>query len=133
MALIIELLAGVRQTGPRSWVAKCPAHEDRSPSLSIREHQDGRWLMHCFAGCDVHDICAAIGIELADLFPEPLYHRAKPSQIRVTAADALACLSREAGIVAIAAADLAEGRAVDTDRVLRSAGLIAEALEVVRG
>src|SRR5262249_27396640 len=33
-----------------SWMAKCPAHEDRNPSLSIRE-VDGKVLLHCHAGC----------------------------------------------------------------------------------
>jgi DNA primase len=32
------------------WMAKCPAHEDRSPSLRIDE-KNGRVLCHCFGGC----------------------------------------------------------------------------------
>ena len=41
-------LDGVKRTG-RGWQAKCPAHDDRSPSLSIREGELGV-LLHCFAG-----------------------------------------------------------------------------------
>lgn len=40
---------GGRRSG-RGWVAKCPAHQDRSPSLSIKE-TDGKLLVHCFGGC----------------------------------------------------------------------------------
>ncbi len=47
----------------------CPAHNDRSPSLSISEGNDGRVLLKCFAECSPHDICAAIGLTLKDLFP----------------------------------------------------------------
>ena len=51
------------------WTARCPAHEDRSPSLSIRLTHD-RILLHCHAGCDVEDILRAIGATWADICPE---------------------------------------------------------------
>jgi hypothetical protein len=41
------------------WMARCPAHDDRSPSLSIRE-RDGRLLVHCHAGCLQADVIAAL-------------------------------------------------------------------------
>ena len=50
----------------------CPAHEDRSPSLSVRSGNDGRALLHCFAGCETLEVVAAIGLSLGDLFDEPL-------------------------------------------------------------
>jgi hypothetical protein len=68
--MILHRLDKLTATGKGRWMACCPAHQDRSPSLSVREAEDGRVLMHCFAGCDVHDICAAIGLEVADLFPD---------------------------------------------------------------
>jgi hypothetical protein len=49
------------------WMAQCPAHDDRSPSLSIREEED-RVLLHCFAGCEVVDVCNALGLSLSALF-----------------------------------------------------------------
>lgn len=131
MSVLLNLLQGVKRTGKGQWLAKCPAHEDRSPSLSVRCCDDGRWLVHCFAGCDTHDILGAMGLEIADLFPEPLYHKAKPIEARITAMDALKCLSREAGVIAILASDLAEGKPVDADRAARAAGLIADALQEV--
>ena len=51
------------------WKAKCPAHDDQIPSLSINEGVDGRVLLKCHAGCDVDSICAALNIRTADLFP----------------------------------------------------------------
>jgi 5S rRNA maturation endonuclease (ribonuclease M5) len=50
------------------WQAKCPAHEDHTPSLSISEGHDGRILLKCFAGCPTESIVAALGLELRDLF-----------------------------------------------------------------
>src|SRR4051812_22288676 len=52
----------------RGWMAHCPAHKDRTPSLSIAEGDDGRVLVNCFAGCSVEDIVAAVGVTTADLF-----------------------------------------------------------------
>ena len=55
------------------WTARCPAHEDRTPSLSVREGDDGRVLVHCHAGCVTEKVCAAVGLRVYDLFPgEPI-------------------------------------------------------------
>ena len=63
----LQRLDGVRRSG-RGWMAKCPAHADRSPSLSVSEAEDGKILVHCFAGCSIEPICETIGIEVAQLF-----------------------------------------------------------------
>jgi len=52
---IITRLDGVKSTGQDRWIAKCPSHEDKSPSLTIREVDD-RLLIHCFAGCEPYEI-----------------------------------------------------------------------------
>ena len=49
---------GGRKAG-RGWMARCPAHGDREPSLSIRE-ADGKVLVRCHAGCDQRDVIAAL-------------------------------------------------------------------------
>ena len=51
-----------------SWLAKCPAHDDKSPSLSISQGDDDCVLLKCHGGCEVRDIVAALGMELSDLF-----------------------------------------------------------------
>lgn len=65
---LISALHGVRG-GPNSWIARCPAHEDRHPSLSIRSLEDGRILIHCFAGCSANSVVSSVGMCLADLMP----------------------------------------------------------------
>ncbi len=59
---------GARITGPGRWQAHCPAHRDRSPSLSIREGRDQRVLLHCFSGCSHSAIAIALGLKISDLF-----------------------------------------------------------------
>lgn len=115
-----------------SWVACCPAHEDRSPSLSVKELGDGRILLHCFAGCEVAAILGVMGLTMGDLFAEPLATHMRPVRA-FSAADALRCLSRQSAIVAIAAADQAEGKPVDQVQAAHAAGLIATALEFTCG
>ena len=65
---ILQLLGKVKKSG-KGYQACCPAHEDRGPSLSLREGDDGRVLLHCFAGCSAGAVMAAIGLQMADLFP----------------------------------------------------------------
>jgi hypothetical protein len=51
---------GARRVGQNRWMARCPAHRERTPSLSIAEGRDGRALVHCFAGCEQIDVIAAL-------------------------------------------------------------------------
>ena len=59
---------------------RCPAHEDRSPSLHVTQAPDGTWLLRCFAGCETADILTALGLVWADLFPDP----SRPCRPRLT-------------------------------------------------
>ena len=72
--VLLDRLDRVKATGPGTWIASCPTsahkHGDRSRGLSIREGDDARVLIHCHGGCSVHDVVAALGIELSDLFPK---------------------------------------------------------------
>jgi hypothetical protein len=61
-------LKGLRRSGS-GYLALCPAHEDRSPSLSIREEGD-RLLVHCHAGCSPQAVVAALGMQMSDLFAD---------------------------------------------------------------
>ncbi len=69
----------VRRSG-RGWSARCAAHADREPSLSIREAEDGRILLYCFAGCSVSAICGALDLSVADLFPADSRHPRKSNK-----------------------------------------------------
>ncbi|WP_100811715.1 bifunctional DNA primase/helicase [Microbacterium sp. BR1] len=70
----------VRAAGSGRWIATCPAHADKSPSLSVTERagDPGRVLAHCHAGCQLVDVVASLGLELRDLFdgsPERVPYR----------------------------------------------------------
>lgn len=122
MSAADKLLSGlhrVRKTGPASWSACCPAHEDRSPSLAVRETDDGRVLLHCFGGCSTDAVLGAVGLTLSDLFPpSPKCHEGRQRERRAwSAADLLRMVAYESMLVALVASDLVNGRSVsDTDR-----------------
>jgi putative DNA primase/helicase len=63
---ILSRLYQVKRNG-NGWTAICPAHADKSPSLSVKK-EIGKTLVRCFAECPVERICEAIGIEVKDLF-----------------------------------------------------------------
>ncbi len=136
-----ELLARlnkVKQTGPGKWQAVCPAHEDRSPSLAIKD-ADGTILCHCFAGCSVEDVLGAVGFEVSDLFPpsdkREWVGQDKPVKfgaVRFTALDALRCMAGEGSVVLLLACDLSEGKVLapdEIDRLTTACGRITAALE----
>jgi hypothetical protein len=75
---VLDRLEGVKQTGAGRWMARCPAHEDRSPSLSVRETENGRTLLHCFGSCPNGDVLSAMGLRMSDLFEKPLGHHFPP-------------------------------------------------------
>lgn len=76
----LSKMPGAKRNG-KGWIAKCPAHEDQHPSLSISEGNGGRALVHCHAGCTPEKIVAALGMRLADLMPEqPFVARPIPRQ-----------------------------------------------------
>jgi hypothetical protein len=68
---VLEALERVHAAPRRSggcWVARCPAHADGTPSLSISEGLDGRVLIKCHAGCATEAVLAALGLSYRDLF-----------------------------------------------------------------
>jgi hypothetical protein len=66
------------------WTARCPAHPDHSPSLSIREGDAGRALIFCHAGCRVEAICSAMGVRVSDLFGDVRRIDPEPHIVRET-------------------------------------------------
>ena len=65
--LVLDRLQDAKQRGAH-YQAPCPAHDDREPSLSVSEGEDGRALVKCFSGCKTEDVVAALGLEMKDLF-----------------------------------------------------------------
>lgn len=129
--VLLARLDSVRRTGPDRWLAKCPAHDDKNPSLAIRELGDGRILIHDFAGCAVHDVLAAVGLTFEALFPERL-GEFRPERRPFPAADVLRAIGFETLLVATAASNVANGitlSARDQERLALAAGRIAAAVE----
>ena len=119
---LLDRLGGVRKTGTGRYLAKCPSHDDRSPSLSLRELEDGRVLLHCFGGCAVTDVVAAIGLELSDLFPEKPDKHINGTNREVSpfyGVDILRALISEIYVVAAAAESIALGDHLTADDHLR--------------
>lgn len=117
--VLLSRLDSVRRTGPGSWLARCPAHEDRTASLSIRALDDGRVLVHDFAGCDVHTVVAAVGMTLADLMqPRAPNHGDpfRPERRPFPAADALRAIAFEALLVAATGVAMLDGKFTNADR-----------------
>lgn len=62
-----ELCVGARLVGEGHYMAHCPAHDDSSPSLDIKDGDKGL-LLHCYAGCDFADICESVGVKTQETF-----------------------------------------------------------------
>jgi putative DNA primase/helicase len=69
-----------RSAGTDKWTALCPSHEDKNPSLSVARGDDGRALLNCFGGCPPDEVCKALGMTLADLFPPAERNEARPER-----------------------------------------------------
>lgn len=107
---LLDRLECVKKT-PNGWAARCPAHDDKGPSLSVRELDDGRVLVHCFAGCDVHQIVGAVGLQITDLFPPRETSHHYPRERRpFPAADVLRAIGFEVLVVMTAGAALLDSK-----------------------
>ena len=120
----LSRLQKVRKNG-KDYIACCPAHDDRSPSLAIREVEDGRILIKCFAGCSADDVMGAVGMELKDLMPENVgFQRKRPDPRPFNPYDVLAAMINDATVILVLAKDMQKGRVIDESESLLLAKLI---------
>lgn len=120
----------VRQIAPDRWIAACPAHEDKRPSLSIRLADD-RILIHDFVGCYPADVCDAMGIRLADLMPDdPSYiNRREEDDHKVALGELFDLIAHEVQVASIIAAQAVERRQVresDWERLAQCSRTLGE-------
>lgn len=101
--LVLSRLDGVKATGRGKWMARTPTRDDRTPSLSIRERDDGCVLLKDFGGDDTADVLAAIGLTFADLYPD---NERRPAQRGPNRA----AIEHERQIAAIGQSLLAQGK-----------------------
>lgn len=66
--VVLVRLKGVKRVSG-GWLALCPSHDDRDPSLKVAEADDARVLLYCHGGCRTEDVVAAMGLAMRDLFP----------------------------------------------------------------
>lgn len=132
---LISRLTRVKKTGPGRWLACCPAHDDKSPSLAVRVVEDGRILIHCFAECSTSDILGAVGLTFDDLFPARLGDHLPRLRQPFIAMDVLEAISHEALVVAIAGRDAERGVLTDADRcrMMTAVGRISAAVFLAKG
>ena len=118
MTNIEQLLGRLERVKGRngSWTARCPAHDDKGPSLAVRHVDDGRILLHCFAGCPVESVLSAVGMDFGDLFPPDEKRQGYPVEGKPRlkpafyASDLIRILSFEALVVSICAHDIRRGK-----------------------
>lgn len=128
---ILQHLDKVKKSG-KGYQARCPAHDDGGPSLSLREGDDGRVLLHCFAGCTTASVMAAIGLKLADLFPQTGATRKPPPAPGVSRRELQAAADVERTIVFLLLCDAQRGRPISqTD--IRRGQLARQRIELARG
>ena len=120
MTQVEQLLSRLARVKGRngSWTACCPAHDDKGPSLAVTEREDGRILMHCFAGCNISDVLGALGMDMNDLFPpkaktfDGIRPAIKPAFF---ASDLMRIIHLESLVVQIVAFDIAKGKPVNEE------------------
>ena len=73
--ILLTNLEHFTRSGKNTWKARCPAHEDGTPSLSVKRLYDGRVLIHCHAGCGAASVLDALGLNYGDLYPDSGHYK----------------------------------------------------------
>ena len=113
----LSRLEKVRPSAKGEWVACCPAHADRSPSLAVKQADDGRILVHCFAGCSFAEVVEAAGVKVEDLFPERSLAGDYAKPLPFNPRTLLRALAFNAQVVAVAATSYAHGQPLELEDV----------------
>lgn len=116
---LLSRLNKVKRVGDGRWIACCPAHADHYPSLSIAEKEGGVVLIHDFGGCEVGGVLAAVGLQVADLFPTG-YRKAGSGSLPSWRRDKLqAALDHELLVIELAHGDLSAGKELSAEDAAR--------------
>ena len=126
---VLSRLDKVKRSG-KGYLACCPAHEDRSPSLSITPDGD-TVLINCFAGCGTAEVLDAIGFSFSDIYPPRETPYRKAGKPLFPASQALQIIARETLIVCAGAASVCDGAPLseaDRARLIEAGSRIQRAL-----
>lgn len=127
---ILQQLESVKPSA-RGFSARCPAHDDRGPSLSIKEGEDGRVLVHCFAGCTPQEVVTELGLVMADLFPANGKTRRPPPAAGVTRTALRAAVEFEQEVLYFIAYDRVKGKSISPTDAARER-LARQRIELAR-
>ena len=119
---------GVRETGNVQYSCRCPAHEDKSASLGIKEGDENRILLNCFAGCDVKSILESVGLDWKDILPDNKLYQAEKHSFNPFAV--LNMIRDEVLIIGLASADIRNNKPLndkDHDRLLKAVSNVRDA------
>ena len=132
---LLSRLQRVKRTGPGKWIASCPTREDKSPSLAIRELDDGTVLLHDFGGDSVEAILGAVGLTFDDLFPTQPGHFAKPTKRPFNASAVLSLVAFESSVIVLVVSDMVNGGADEDgiERLMVAAQRLGAAAEACNG
>ncbi|WP_291520816.1 hypothetical protein [Acidithiobacillus sp.] len=137
---VLHRLDKVKRTAPDKWIALCPAHDDKRPSLSIKEGDDHRVLLKCWSGCGAAEIVSALGLSLADLFPGNRRslsdHGTGPMRRPFDYRDALQGIAHEATVARLIIEAANSGQEMDVeslDRLAMAEERISDALQAAGG
>ena len=138
---LLARLEKVKPGKPGTWMARSPCRNDKTPSLSVRELDDGRVLLHDFGGSDYLEILGCLGIAPIEMIPEHLRHAREtaPNARRappIPWADAFKAIAFQSSVVLISAEDMAQGRALDDtalNQLANAVAVIENALSACKG
>jgi hypothetical protein len=120
------------RSGKDEYQCLCPAHQDKTASLSIKNLPDERILIHCFAGCAANDILGAVGLTFDDIVPKRLGDF-KPVSKPFNPYAVLKAISNETLLVALAGLEVSNGKTLpqeDKDRLMIAVNRLREAYQI---
>jgi hypothetical protein len=120
------------RSGKDEYQCLCPAHNDKTASLSIKNLPDERILIHCFAGCAANDILGAVGLTFDDIVPKRLGDF-KPVSKPFNPYAVLKAISNETLLVALAGLEVSNGKTLpqeDKDRLMIAVNRLREAYQI---
>ncbi len=131
---VLSSLEKVKKTGEGKYLAICPSHNDKSPSLAIKAVDD-RVLIHCFAGCETADVLGALGLKFKDIMPNQCKGNFPKEKNPFYASDILKTTWNEAQITLACALHMSKGHKLcdsDLSRLTVAAARLKHTYEVTK-
>ena len=131
---VLSRLKKVKKTGQGKYIAVCPSHEDKSPSLGIKAVDD-RILLHCFAGCETTDVLGALDLKFEDIMPNQCKGNFPKEKNPFYASDILKTTWNEAQITLACALHMSKGNHLcdsDLNRLTVAAARLKHTYEVTK-